>query len=93
MFFSLIACTVHTKRMAYQVQNVKDLRKFLGMVQCRDVWEKRSHLLAPLSNFVAESGHTKEKKKKGTKKRPLYWNESHQKSFGLMLSKKPLSVS
>ena len=80
--------------MAYQVQKVKDLRKFLGMmVQCRDVWEKRSHLLAPLSDFVAESGHTKEKKKKGTKKRPLYWNESHQKSFGLMLSKKPLSVS
>ena len=58
------------------------------MVQYRDVWEKRSHLLAPLSDFVAESGHTKEKKKRGTKKRPLYWNESHQKSFGLMLSKK-----
>ena len=27
-------------------RNVKDLRKFLGMVQYyRDVWEKRSHLL------------------------------------------------
>lgn len=63
-------------------KNVKDLRKFLGMVQYyRDVWEKRSHLLAPLSDLVAECGHTKETKKKGTKKRPWYWNESHQKSF------------
>ena len=63
-------------------RNVKDLRKFLGMVQYyRDVWEKRSHLLAPLSDLVAECGHTKETKKKGTKKRPWYWNESHQQSF------------
>ena len=63
-------------------RNVKDLRKFLGMVQYyRDVWEKRSQLLAPLSDLVAECGHTKETKRKGTKKRPWYWNESHQQAF------------
>jgi hypothetical protein len=63
-------------------RNVKDLRKFMGMVQYyRDVWEKRSHLLAPLSDLVAECGHTKVTKKNGTKKRPWYWNESHQQCF------------
>ena len=41
-------------------ESVKDLRKFLGMVQyyC-DLWEKRSHLLAPLTNLVSECGQTK----------------------------------
>ena len=39
---------------------VKGLRKFLGMVQYyRDLWEKRSHLLAPLTDLVGECGHTK----------------------------------
>jgi len=42
-----------------------------GTIFC-DVWEKRSHLLAPLSDLVAECGHTKEIKKKGTKKRLWY---------------------
>ena len=62
--------------------NVKELRQFLGMVQYyRDIWEKRSHLLAPLTDLVGECGHTKETKRKGTKKNPWYWNESHQKAF------------
>ena len=39
---------------------VKELRKFLGMVQYyRDVWEKRSHMVAPLTDLVGECGHTK----------------------------------
>jgi len=34
-----------------------------------------------LTNQVGECGHTKETKRKGTKKRPWYWNESHQQAF------------
>ena len=49
--------------------NVKGLRKFLGMVQYyRDLWEKRSDMLAPLTDLVGECGHTKTTKQKGTKK-------------------------
>jgi hypothetical protein len=34
---------------------VKELHKFLGMVQYyRDLWDKRSHLLAPLTDLVRE---------------------------------------
>ena len=33
--------------------SVKELRKFLGMVQYyRDLWEKRSHFIAPLTDLV-----------------------------------------
>ena len=50
---------------------VKELCKFLGMVQYyRDLWEKRSHLLAPLTNLVGECGHTKVTCKDKTKKKP-----------------------
>ena len=39
---------------------VKELRKFLGMVQYYgDLWEKQSHVLAPLTDLVGECGHTK----------------------------------
>ena len=49
-------------------RGVKDLRKFLGTVQYyRDLWEKRSHLTAPLTDLVGECGHTKTTKKNGTK--------------------------
>ena len=49
--------------------NVKGLRKFLGMVQYySDLWEKRSDMLAPLTDFVGECGHTKTTEQKGTKK-------------------------
>ena len=62
--------------------NVKSLRRFLGMVQYyRDIWEKRSELLAPLTDLVGECGHTKETRRKGTKKKPWYWAECHQKAF------------
>ena len=53
--------------------NVKGLRKFLGMVQYyQDLWEKRSDMLAPLTDLVGECGHTKITKKKGMKKQPWY---------------------
>ena len=44
--------------------SVKELRHFLGMVQYyRDMWVKRSEMLAPLSDLVAECGETKTTKK------------------------------
>ena len=63
-------------------KNVKDLRRFLGMVQYyRDLWAKRSEMLAPLTSLVGECGHTKVTKKKGTKKRPWHWDDIHQQAF------------
>lgn len=47
----------------------------------RDIWEKRSELLAPLTDLVGECGHTKETRRKGTKKKPWYWAERHQQAF------------
>ena len=62
--------------------NVKELRRFLGMVQYyRDLWEKHSEMLAPLSDLVGECGQTKITKAKGTKKVPWHWEEVHQKAF------------
>ncbi len=63
-------------------QNVKELRRFLGMVQYyRDLWARRSNMLAPLTSLVGECGQTKVTKAKGTKKVPWYWTEVHQKAF------------
>jgi hypothetical protein len=63
-------------------KNVKELRSFLGMVQYyRDIWAKRSDMLAPLTDLVGECGQTKTTKAKGTKKAPWHWNEVHQKAF------------
>jgi hypothetical protein len=40
--------------------NVKELQQFLGVVQYyRDMWQKRSEMLAPLTNLVGECGETK----------------------------------
>jgi hypothetical protein len=39
---------------------VKQLRHFLGMVQYyRDLWARRSNMLAPLTSLVGECGQTK----------------------------------
>ena len=55
--------------------SVKELRKFLGMVQyCRAVWEKRSHMIAPLTDLVRECGHTKVTRNNGTKKKAWDWD-------------------
>jgi hypothetical protein len=40
--------------------NVKELQQFLGMVQYyRDMWQKLSEMLAPLTHLVGECGETK----------------------------------
>ena len=53
--------------------SVKELRRFLGMVQYyRDIWARRSEMLAPLSNLVGECGHTKVTKANKTKKVPWH---------------------
>ena len=62
--------------------NIKELRHFLGMVQYyRDLWAKRSEMLAPLTHLVGECGQTKVNKAKGTKEVPWHWDEVHQKAF------------
>jgi hypothetical protein len=53
-------------------KGVKQLRHFLGMVQYyRDLWRRRSDMLAPLTALVGECGQTKISKAKGTKKVPV----------------------
>eukprot|EP00804_Cyclotella_cryptica_P030446 CCRYP_008517-RA/>CCRYP_008517-RA protein AED:0.40 eAED:0.43 QI:0/0/0/1/0/0/3/0/175 len=48
-------------------QNVKQLRRFLGMVQYyRDIWARCSEILAPLTNLVGELWH---------------WDHIHQQAF------------
>ncbi len=62
--------------------NVKELQQFLGMVQYyRDMWQKRSEILAPLINLVGECGETKTTKKNKTKKKPWRWESIHQQVF------------
>eukprot|EP00804_Cyclotella_cryptica_P015514 CCRYP_003553-RB/>CCRYP_003553-RB protein AED:0.36 eAED:0.48 QI:0/0/0/1/0/0/4/0/492 len=63
-------------------QNVKQLRRFLGMVQYyRDIWARRSEILAPLTNLVGECGHTKVTRANKTKKKPWYWDDINQQAF------------
>ena len=65
--------------------NVKELRRFLGMVQYyRDMWMRRSDMLAPLTDLVGECGQTKTTKAKGTKKASWHWDENHQQAFDLV---------
>ena len=62
--------------------NVHNVRRLLGMIQYyRDLWEKRSHILAPLSNLVGECGTTKNRKKP---KRKFKWEPVHQEAFERM---------
>ena len=58
---------------------VKSLRHFLGLVQYyQDIWEKRSDILASLTDLVSNCGVTKSKKKKA---KPRYWTEIHENAF------------
>ena len=62
--------------------NVKELRHFLGMVQYyRDMWAKRSEMLAPLSDLLEECGETKTTCKNKAKKKPWQWDLIHQEAF------------
>ncbi len=55
--------------------NVKELRRFLGMVQYyRDMWVRHSEMLAPLTDLVGECQETKTTKKNKTKKKPWQWD-------------------
>jgi len=58
----------------------KQLKRFLGMVNfyC-DIWEKRSHILAPLNKLSAETSKSKNKTKK--KAVPFVWEQKHQDAF------------
>jgi hypothetical protein len=63
-------------------KNVKELRHSLGMVQYyRDLWERRSKMLAPLTSLVGECSQTKVTRANRTKKAPWHWNEAHQRAF------------
>ncbi len=63
-------------------KRVKELRRFLGMVQYyRDMWAKRSEMLAPPTYLVGECRETKATKKTGTKKKPYKWKSIHQQAF------------
>ena len=62
-------------------QNVKQLRRFLGMVQYyRDIWARRSEMLAPRTNLVSECGHNKITRANKTK-HPWHWDAVHQNAF------------
>ncbi len=62
--------------------SVKELHRFLGMVQYyRDIWARWSEMLAPLSNLVGQCGHTKVTKENKTKKVPWHWDAIHQQAF------------
>ncbi len=62
--------------------NVKELRQFLGMVQYyRDMWQKRSEMLAPFTDLVGECRETKTTKKNKSKKKPWWWESIHQQAF------------
>ena len=56
--------------------NVKQQCRVLGIIQYnRDIWEKQTDLLAPLTNLIGGCGTTKSTKKKGTKKFHWHWDD------------------
>jgi hypothetical protein len=47
----------------------------------RDMWAKRSEMLAPLSDLVGECGETKPARKNKVNKTPWHWDSIHQIAF------------
>jgi len=47
----------------------------------RDMWTKRSEMLASLSNLVGECGERKTTRKNKVKKKPWHWDSNHQITF------------
>ena len=63
-------------------QNVKQLRKFLDMVQYYiDLWARQSEMLSPLTDLVGECGHTKTTRATKTKHTPWHWDDMHITNF------------
>ena len=63
-------------------KKVQGIRRVLGIIQYyRDIWEKRSHVLAPLTTLVGESGKSKNSK---TKPKKFKWLPVHQAAFDEM---------
>jgi len=66
----------------------------LGMVQYyRDLWARRSELLAPLTSLVGECDHTKVTRAKKTMICPWYWDEVHQTALDNMKAKIAIDVA
>jgi hypothetical protein len=62
--------------------NVKELRHFLGMVQYyRDMWVRRSEMLAPLTDLVGECREMKTTRMNKKKKKSWWWDPIHQQTF------------
>jgi hypothetical protein len=55
--------------------------EYLGYQYYRDMWAKRSEMLAPLSDLVGECGETKTTRKNKVKKQPWHWDSIHQVAF------------
>ncbi len=47
----------------------------------RDMWQKCSEMMAPLTDLVGECRETKTTKKNKTKKKPWWWESIHQQAF------------
>jgi hypothetical protein len=63
---------------------VKELRHFLEMVQYnryRNMWVRRSEMLAPLTDLVGECGEMKTTRANKTNGKPWQWDLIHQQVF------------
>ena len=57
-------------------KNVTQMRAFIGCVNYyRDMWPKRSHILAPLTDHIGSNR---------TKTAPIIWNKEMEKAFKQM---------
>jgi hypothetical protein len=74
-------------------QNVKQLCRFLGMVQYfRDHWVRHSEMQSPLTNLVGECGHTNATMAAKTKRKPWHVDSVHQTAFNNIKTTIPKDV-